>query len=187
MKKDRIKTHLAAYSIVQKRTTTINHAFASAIAPWDKYADVEEKLDEALTLLGQDPESDLSCVYCDLPAETWDHLVGLVEKSEFRGYGHQLGNLVPCCKSCNSAKGAKDWYEYLGTKISEPSAFESRANQIKSYLDRYSEKVTPGRLAEMRPDLWKRYSDVKQEILALMKQADGIADGLREAAVVKKG
>lgn len=91
MKKHSIKSHLAPYSILQKRKTTINHAFASAIAPVDEYD--EAKLVAAILLLGQDPASDLTCVYCDLHATTWDHLVGLVENAELRGYGHQIGNL----------------------------------------------------------------------------------------------
>ena len=111
MKKESVKSHLARYSISQKRRTTINHAFASAIAPVDVYD--EAKLGEALRLLGQDSDGNLSCVYCGLPAETWDHLVGLVENAELRGFGHQIGNLVPCCRACNSSKGAKDWEDYL--------------------------------------------------------------------------
>ena len=105
MKKNRIKSHLAPYSIFQKRTTTINHAFASAIAPVEKYD--EATLNAALLLLGQNPDGDLDCVYCNSNAETWDHLVGLVEKGEFRGYGHQVGNLVPCCRKCSRRQGRR--------------------------------------------------------------------------------
>src|SRR5262249_13804437 len=34
-----IKPHLRPYSIVQRRRTTINHAFASALAPCDEYVE----------------------------------------------------------------------------------------------------------------------------------------------------
>jgi len=74
MKKESIKAHLAQYSIVRKRKTTIHHAFASAIAPVDVYD--EEKLRTALGLLGQDAD-DLKCVYCGGPAHTWDHRICL--------------------------------------------------------------------------------------------------------------
>jgi hypothetical protein len=46
MKKEDIKRHLNTYSIYNKRRTTINHAFASAIAPSDNYD--EKKISEAL-------------------------------------------------------------------------------------------------------------------------------------------
>jgi hypothetical protein len=88
MKKGSIRAHLAPYKISQKRKTTITNAFASAIAPVEKYDGV--KLAAALRLLGQDPDTDLKCVYCDTPADTWDHLVGLVEKGKLRGFGHQF-------------------------------------------------------------------------------------------------
>lgn len=71
MKIESIKTHLRPYSIFGKRKTTINHTFASAIAPNDSY-DIN-LLKKAIVLLGQNPEKDLKCVYCDKPAKTWDH------------------------------------------------------------------------------------------------------------------
>ena len=79
MKKRSIKSHLSLYSIFQKRRTTINHVFASAIAPVDEYDEVE--LGEAIRSLGQDPEGDLQCIYCGLRADTWDHLVDLVKNA----------------------------------------------------------------------------------------------------------
>ncbi len=75
MKRESIRSHLLPYSIFNRRATTINHAFASAIAQNDDYDD--EKISEALTFLGQDPDKDLICVYCDERiAETWDHVFG---------------------------------------------------------------------------------------------------------------
>lgn len=185
MKKDSIKSHLSPYSIFQKRKTTINHAFASAIAPVDKYDGTT--LRDALQLLGQkNPDGDLDCVYCGLQAETWDHLVGLVKNGELRGHGHQLGNLVPCCSSCNSKKGAKDWEKYLGMLLSEPSAFAVKQKCIASY----AAKATPVEVyldhakSEL-PEDWKRYFDIRDEILKLMKDADDIAKRLRAAAAAE--
>ncbi|WP_416208851.1 HNH endonuclease [Chloroflexus sp.] len=100
-----IKKPLREYSIYQERKTTINHAFASAIAPVDQYN--QATISESIRLLEQDPNGELTCAYCSQPAETWDHLESLVEHGHFRGYGDIIGNLVPCCKSCHSAKGAK--------------------------------------------------------------------------------
>ena len=90
MKKQSIKSHLAPYSIYKKRMTTINHAFASAIAPVDVYD--ANKLDAALRVLDQDPDSDLKCVYCGNLAETWDHLIALVKQGQLNGW--KLGPLL---------------------------------------------------------------------------------------------
>ncbi len=177
MKKKSIKSHLAPYSILQKRKTTINHAFASAIAPVDKYN--EERLEAAIRFLGQNPDDDLNCVYCGLAAETWDHLVGLVDKSELRGYGHQLGNLVPCCRGCNSKKSAKDWDIYLRGVVIEQSVFEVKYNLIASYLAQYAVPVNLKQAGEILPDDWIRYSEIKKEIFELMAKADTIAARLR--------
>ena len=178
MKKTSIKFHLSPYSIRQKRQTTINHAFASAIAPVDKY-DVE-RLDEALRLLGQDPDGELTCIYCGRPAETWDHLHGLVKNANLSGFGHQLGNLVPCCKGCNSRKGAKDWEAFLKNELSEKAAFEEKHSLITNYRDRYVDRINPAALAEKSPEDWNRYCEIKRHIISLMKEADEIAEKLRE-------
>jgi hypothetical protein len=178
MKKQSVKFHLSPYSIYQKRKTTINHAFASAIAPVDAY--VEAIVGDALRLLGQNPDGDPSCVYCELPAETWDHLIGLVKKGELRGYGHQLGNLVPCCKKCNSEKGAKDWEVYLGKKLPEPSALAEKRGRIASYRDRYAALVNLEHAKRQSPDDWALYGQINDEILMLMKKADVVAARLHD-------
>lgn len=117
MKLEGIKKHLRSYSIEQKRKTTVNHAFASALAPYDHYD--EKRVTEAMNLLGQTDMNDLRCVYSNSAAETWDHLVGLVKDSQLNGYGHQIGNLVPSCRACNSSKGNKDWREFLRSRITD--------------------------------------------------------------------
>jgi 5-methylcytosine-specific restriction endonuclease McrA len=101
-----IRRYLKPYSIVASRTTTVNHAFAASIAPSDTYE--AAKVREAVVALGQDADADLVCVYCGAEAETWDHVHATVKDKAFSGHGHRLGNLLPCCKPCNSKKGNKD-------------------------------------------------------------------------------
>jgi 5-methylcytosine-specific restriction endonuclease McrA len=43
-----------------------------------------------------------SCSYCPRPATTVDHVLPLI-----LGGTNYEGNLAPCCKSCNSSKGAR--------------------------------------------------------------------------------
>lgn len=183
MNRRSIRRHLAQYSIFRKRKTTINHAFASAIAPVDDYDD--EKVSAALRLLGQDPGADLLCIYCGLLATTWDHLISLVENSELRGYGHQIGNLVPCCRDCNSKKGAKDWKTYLREKVPNQSDFEAKRSLIADYLDRHATLVNLNQAAEIMPDDWSRYCDIKKEVFRLMEEADTIAARLRGVVASK--
>jgi HNH endonuclease len=177
MKMHSIGHHLKPYLILQKRKTTVNHAFASAIAPAGEYDELNLRM--ALQLLGQDPDGDLKCVYCSKPADTWDHLVGLVENGELRGYGHQIGNLVPCCRDCNSKKGAKGWQDYLREAVPEQLDFTRKRDLIASYLGRYAVPVNVNRATEMLPDDWARYCEIKQEVFRLMAEADNIAARLR--------
>src|SRR5688572_14212995 len=117
-----------------KRTTTINHAFASALAPADPFD--EARVLAAMELLGQTDRDNLTCTYCDDPAETWDHLRGLVVKSQFSGFGHVLGNLVPCCKPCNSKKGNAPWEEFLTASAGASSAVRRR--RIEAYVSTFA-------------------------------------------------
>ncbi|MCS6889863.1 MAG: HNH endonuclease, partial [Chloroflexus sp.] len=139
--------------------------FASAIAPADEYN--EEELNEALRLLGQDPDRDLTCVYCDQPAETWDHLESLVENGKFRGYGHVIGNLVPCCKRCNSEKGAKSWKKY----VKDPQ----KRKRIEDYA-RLAQKVCLGNVDKKLLD---DYNSLRDQLLTVMEKADEIAEQIR--------
>lgn len=177
VKKTSIRNHLAPYSIFQKRRTTINHAFASALSPSDFYD--EDRLDEALRLLGQDPTSDLRCVYCSQSAQTWDHLYSLVQGGVFSGFGHQIGNLVPCCRDCNSRKGSRDWKLYLAEVIADEYQRDQVAQQIHRYHERFARSIDLEELLQSLPEEWHRYETVKQQIFELMQEADTLARKLR--------
>ena len=177
MKTKSIKRHLKPYSILKSRKTTINHAFASALAPHDPYD--EDRIAEALRLLGQNPASDLTCVYCDREAETWDHLVGLVKDSNLYGYGHQVGNLVPCCKHCNSKKGNKDWRQFIKEQIPDPMMRMEVEKRLEHYLRLYAQEINLQHMAEKYPEESRAYQQIKEEIFDLMEQADVLADTLR--------
>jgi len=172
-----IKSHLRPYSIVQRRKTTINHAFASALAPCDEYD--EKRLAQAMALLGQEDLDNLGCVYCGSPAETWDHLVGLVKDSQLYGYGHQLGNLVPCCRGCNSQKGNRDWREFLRTKIRAGAECERVERRLAEYLATYATEINLGLAQEEHPAEWQRYNEIKRQFFELMAEADRLAGELR--------
>jgi hypothetical protein len=178
MKVESIKKHLSAYSIYQKRHTTISHAFASALAPVDSYD--EAGILMALKAFGQENEDDIRCVYCEKPAQTWDHLVCLVKKGELNGYGHQVGNLVPSCKDCNSQKGAKDFRVFVNGLPS--LTYEQRALLI-SRLEQHQQLAKPfkaGQSSAVVQAKLKELKAIKEQIFGLMKKADAIATEIKE-------
>lgn len=181
MKKKDLKRHLNIYSIYKKRHTTINHAFASAISYYDDYS--EKEVDIALTLLKQDPNKDLKCVYCTEVAHSWDHLNSLVDKGNFTGYGHQLGNLVPCCKICNSSKGKKNYIDFVNNSNIDDDKKTKILENIESYINNFQHNSIDINSEEYK-NATKEYFDIKNEIFELMKRADEKAEMIR--SILKK-
>lgn len=174
MRHTSIRSHLRPYSITRARTTTINHAFAAAIAPCDAYD--ESSVRDAVRQLGQDPQADLSCVYCGGPAETWDHVRATVFNKRFSGHGHTLGNLLPCCKPCNSKKGNKVWHDYIESLRLDPEKLEERKHRISNYLSSFNASAPD---FEKYPE-YAQLEDLKQQVLEIFKRADAIAAALRD-------
>ncbi|MBI5888371.1 MAG: hypothetical protein HZB82_06650 [Deltaproteobacteria bacterium] len=177
MKKQSIKSHLKPYSIFQKRKTTINHAFASALAPTDDYN--EQHVNNAINSLYQNPDSDLICVYCDNTAETWDHLVGLVKEGNLRGYGHQIGNLVPCCKECNSKKGSKDWQEFIDSEKQDEEKRSRLKRCLQTYIEHFAKPVDINTINTEMPNEYMEYLGIREQIFSLMKRADTLVEIIR--------
>src|SRR5690349_11010298 len=104
-----IRKYLRPHPILD-RWTTFNGAFQGALAAHEEYDATKHA--QALILLGQDPEGELRCVYCEAEAMTWDHLENNVRGGRFSGHGNRLYNLVPACRTCNESKGAKSWQDF---------------------------------------------------------------------------
>lgn len=139
-----------------------------------------DRVSDALRFLGQDPDGDLSCVYCGHAAQTWDHLVSLVKAGQLQGFGHQLGNLVPCCKACNSAKGSKDFISFISTYPTIAGDRVALIARLTEYQQQFANPVDIAHLHEVAPDQWTRYSAIKQQIFDLMKEADVLAQDIRQ-------
>ena len=173
MRFDDIKRHLVPYAIFKRRKTTVNHAFASAIAPCDDFD--AEVVKRALRLLGQNPDDDLRCVYCDRDAETWDHVFATVRESVFSGAGHRIGNLLPCCKPCNSKKGNREWDVFISSCETAGPSRDARVARIRHYLEKlYVADAVPTALPE-----YARLLEIRDRVLLLMKEADDIAQIIR--------
>jgi hypothetical protein len=167
-----ISSHLAPYSIFAKRRTTVAHAFASALAPTDDYD--KDVVWEALKALGQSNKKELVCVYCDKKAQTWDHLVNLVTEGNLSGFGHQIGNLVPCCKECNSAKGSKPFREFVN---SLPDMSQPDKTALIGKLEKHLLLAKP--IEEIkgvkRQEAHEKFLEMRKQIYDLMKEADQLA------------
>lgn len=169
-----IKRHLMPYGIYKRRKTTVNHAFAAAVAPCDEFE--AEAMKRAIRLLDQNPDEELRCVYCDGRAETWDHVFATVHKSVFSGAGHRVGNLLPCCKQCNSKKGNRGWDTYVMSREEAGATREVRIARIRRYLDElYTIDAIPSALPE-----YVRLLEIRDDVLRLMKEADEVAAGIRK-------
>lgn len=177
MKTSDIKRYLQTYSISKKRSSTINNAFASALSVADNF--VIEEVNNAIKLLGQDSRKNLKCVYCDRPASTWDHLNAIVRNGEFSGYGHQLNNLVPCCKDCNSSKGNKNWKIFLKNK--NPKNLSKKISIINKYLKNSNVTDIKKKLNSKAVKAeYEKYMEIKDKVIKLLEKADKQAEVIRE-------
>ena len=173
MKFASIARHLRPYRMVTRRRTTINHMFAAAISPNDPYE--VDRVRKAVTILENDPERDLECAYCGAPAETWDHIYATVKDSRFSGYGHRIGNLLPCCKPCNSKKGNKAWDRHLASLPLTDAERRVRSARIKKYLAAFLNSDQN----HLQTDDHHMLDEIRETILTLMAEADLIAERIR--------
>jgi hypothetical protein len=178
MKINSIKRHLKSYSIIKERKTTISHAFASALSIPDEFE--ISQVSQAIRLLEQNPDYDLFCAYCGKEAETWDHINAIVLNGEFSGNGHQINNLIPCCKTCNSKKGNKNWEEFLRKKNNQsPSVdLEKRIKRINDYIGNNNINLLEI-IKNQCPELLKNFQSKKEQVLELLQEADEIATQIR--------
>jgi Zn finger protein HypA/HybF involved in hydrogenase expression len=177
---DSIRKQMRAYSIFGRRKTTVNHAFASAIAPNEEYDD--DRVDEAMRILEQDPNR-LTCVYCGQEATGWDHVFSLVKNNEFSGYGHVLRNLVPSCGDCNSSKGSMNWSdffksEYLKNKVHDGRRLETNEMRLTSYV-KDLKPVGTSEIRRLCPTEMDRLDLLKAKIFDQMKEADEVGNIVR--------
>ena len=169
-----IKKHMGQYSIHRKRSTTIAHAFASALSP-GRPAD-DTSIYSAMALLGQDTRSALNSANCLKSAENWDHLMPLVKDKQASGFGHQLGNLVPACRRCNSSKGGKGWRAFLRTTNIGVDKQKQQEMRIAENHRCFTSPVDYSTSEKRVPELWQELTQTKNRILDLMKHADSLAE-----------
>lgn len=171
-----IKSHLKPYSIEKKRRTTIAHAFASALAPSDTYD--KKEIEEALERLGQTNLKKLACVYCGKSAQTWDHLTNLVKAGEFNGYGHQIGNLVPCCRDCNSSKGSLAFEKYVDGLALKAEEKDDLKDRLRDH-QKLAKEVDSAKATAEEIKLLKEFRAIQDKVLKLLEEGDKCAQKIR--------
>ena len=77
---------------------------------------------------------------------------------------HAWGNVVPCCKDCNSAKQQSGWSDYLVTQA-KGNTFDERRRKIQSFVEarRYDPDLQLGDHAG------KLYEDVGEVATTLIR------------------
>jgi hypothetical protein len=164
-------------TIIGERATSINSAFAAALAQVSKF-DVE-MINEALEKLGQgDQAKPLTCVYCGDRATDGDHLVGLVMDKRYSGHGQVIGNLVPACNPCNRSKGNKPWREWARERRPE-AVPEERIRRIEEYEALAPPPVSEEQLKEFYPDLMEAYERLRNLCHGMMRAADNLANEIQ--------
>jgi hypothetical protein len=108
-------------------------------------------------------------------------LVGLVQDRRFSGFGHALGNLVPCCRECNSAKGNKPWEIYLRSK-GDGAEIDALAARLRAYQIFFDMPGVPYESLRAKvPQDIAEFEAIEDEIMRLMARADEVAARIRMA------
>jgi hypothetical protein len=175
MKTPSIKKYLRPSTIMSRKSTFAN-AFASALAPYDEFS--IDTVSAAMRDLGQDPDADLTCVYCGDVAATWDHVFNRVVNGEFSGYGHRIRNLVPCCRTCNERKGGKHWRVFLD--IVDPPDIDIRIRRMECFLGNVEISNGGAEPQNGAPEELERFLSIRGKIFELMAKADELAAIIRQ-------
>lgn len=176
-----LKKWLKQYK-VSSRASTITNAFMAALAHFEPYD--ERCATKALKALGQNDLEALTCVYCSEPASTWDHVVNLVVGKKLNGFGHQLGNLVPCCGGCNSNKSDKEFKAFVETLNLSPKDKEDLCKRLEAHQKNYAKEQTYSAEEEK---LASELSDLMEQVGNLLKKADELVAKARPKSALKRG
>ena len=125
-----IQKYLRPYGKIRSlRGSVIRSTFKRVTAAFDKYDEME--VDKAMQELGLNP-LDLKCVYCGETATCWDHLIPAAT-----GGTHQVRNLAPACKPCNTRKGHKT-LSYCFEALEDSPDKTARKERLETFAASYN-------------------------------------------------
>lgn len=133
---------------------------------------------EALAILDQDADAELTCVYCGAPATSWDHLFPLVNDKDPTGHGHAVGNLVPACGSCNTRKQNKPWRDFVETLAADRR--ELVRERLEQLVQRFIvDEAAPFDAHPFPPEVRAELLRLRSEIHDRMRQVDSLVGAHR--------
>ena len=115
---------------------------------------------------------DKKCAYCGHEATHLDHLHPMIRDNEPTGYGTDPGNLVPCCKKCNTPKGNMAWEDFMRSSKCEHTkkpnktlqeSIDERIQNIKDFQVALPAEHTD-LTAAMRQQWKNRWNALEQEL-----------------------
>ena len=176
------KFKMPTKSNLKGRTSTINNAFTISITPYIR--PTEEEFYQMYKKLKLEPSK---CAYCLNEATTTDHLKPLVKNGLPTGYITNIKNLVPCCSSCNSSKGSKnfsDWYlqeknkNRLYAMEFTDKQIEERYNIICKYEKELDKPLDYEKILGKK--LYNEYKERIEVMNKLLKKNQEFCDTLKE-------
>ena len=169
-------------AIIRARTSTITNAFVQSIIPVREPQDAE--IMEVLRILEMEPDH-VTCAYCGSPAvSTWDHFFPLVVDKLPTGYITEIYNLVPCCSSCNSSKGSKNWELWILNRFPESTERNRRIQHLSAYEHWGDNRRTKIDFVSLvHADDWRTYWDKRAELFKKMEEAQSLANQILSTVI----
>lgn len=128
---------------------------------------------------------DNKCAYCGQEATHLDHLHPMIRDNEPTGFGTDPGNLVPCCKNCNTPKGNMAWADFMRsskckhTEKPNKTLQESIDERIQNISD--FQREMPARFTRIEPTMKQQWKALWCNLEQLLKQTqDELMDMKRQ-------
>ena len=126
---------------------------------------------------------DNKCAYCGQEATHLDHLHPMVRDNEPTGFGTDPGNLVPCCKNCNTPKGNMAWEDFMRSSKCEHIAKPNKTIQqsINERIQNISDfqKVMPAQFTDINPAMKQQWKTLWQSLEQQLKNTEDMLLDMR--------
>jgi len=120
-----------------------------------------------------------SCAYCGARAAlTVDHAVGVNSSSLGE---HRLGNLVPACHACNSAKGSQAYWEFLAGEEWADGRGDVALRRIRAHAEQHgytplTEALTPERVAQVQQVVAQLRAEVAEATARAVAEVNAVVE-----------
>lgn len=176
------KFKMPSKSNLTGRISTINNAFAISITPYIKPS--EEEIEEMYKNLKL---KENECAYCLNEANSMDHLKPLVNNFLPTGYITNIKNLVPCCSSCNSSKGSREFVEWYNDEKNRQRLYKrgmteekiiERLKIIEEYEKNVDEPLDYSKI--LGEKLYKEYKEHRENLEKMLQKEQEFCNKLAE-------